>query len=161
MDGIVHGQVPVVGFFHAVGLEADVQLGHVDVLGVGERSEHGDLVKAIEETGAKPVKQSQLEQFANVGLVPVFDDDIVAGVGGHYDEAAAGVHRLLVAIVKNPLVEEEVEPVEHLHVGLVDLLEHVHGVGIDREIVGHDGEEAIHADGAAVGGHVHGDHLQA
>ena len=32
---------------------------------------------------------------------------------------------------------------------------------VDREVVGHDGEEAIHADGAAVGCHVHGDHFQA
>ena len=34
-------------------------------------------------------------------------------------------------------------------------------MGVDREVVGHDGEEAIHADRAPVGRHVHGDHLQA
>ena len=32
---------------------------------------------------------------------------------------------------------------------------------VDREVVSHDGKEAIHADRAAVGRHVHGDHLHA
>ena len=65
----------------------------------------------------------------------------------------------MVSVVKNTLVEQEVKSVEYLHVCLVDFLKHVHGVGVDREVVGHDGEEAVHADGAAVGSHVHSDHF--
>ena len=98
-----------------------------------ERMEHDRLVDPVQKLGEEPGLQRLLHRIANLLLAaPLLGDlldRLAADVAGHHHDCVREVDRVAEAVGEPAIVEHLQEHVEHVAVGLLDLVEQNHRVG--------------------------------
>mmetsp|Transcript_33134 Transcript_33134/g.72240 ORF Transcript_33134/g.72240 Transcript_33134/m.72240 type:complete len:942 (-) Transcript_33134:128-2953(-) len=119
-------------------------------LQLGQLTEHDDLVETVKELGAEVVLQLLVHQ----GLDPIVAalltvlvqleaeaattllDHARANVGGHDDECVLEVDGATLGVGQTTVLENLQHHVEHIGMGLLDLVEQHHGVGTATDGLG-------------------------
>src|SRR5690606_19492258 len=113
---------------HAIELQLDDALK----LLLAERTEHDEVVDAIQELRAE--YPSQLTEHVRLHNLPVagssaLEDELAAHVRRHDDDAVPEIHHATLRVGQTTVIEDLEEEVEHLRMRLLDLVEQDDGVG--------------------------------
>jgi Protein of unknown function (DUF3170). len=110
-------------------------------LGLGQGLEQHDVVEAVEELGREALAERGQHRLAGFGLDLAVGGDAVqqvfrADVGGHDDDGVAEVDGVALGVGQPPVVEHLQQRVEHVRVGLFDLVQQDHRVGLAPDRLG-------------------------
>jgi hypothetical protein len=120
-----------------VGDPLDHQIHDLDHLDLGQLVEHHDLVDAVEELGT----EVGLQRLVDLGLHALVGDRLrrlgetdrrLAKIGGpevgrHDEDGVLEVHRTTLGVGQATVLQDLEQRVEHVGVGLLDLVEQHHG----------------------------------
>ena len=149
-----------------VGDQGDPLLGHTlagngehtagdlhDVL-LGQLTEHDDLVDTVQELGAEGMLQVGHDRLADTGeasllsFLPALFVAVKAQLGGgigdvpgahvgcHDDDGVLEVHPAALGIGDNAVLQDLQQDVPHILMGLLDLVEQHHGIGLTAHLLG-------------------------
>ena len=107
---------------------------------LGELVEVDDLVHPVDE-----LRPQEVLQGLHGPLLPLLIGGaaeahrarlgVAAGVGGHDDDRIFEVHRAAVGVGDPAVVQDLQQDVQHVGVGLLDLVEQHHGVGLAADLL--------------------------
>jgi len=129
---------------HAAEHLLEHDLGDLLDLVAAELTEDDDLIETIQELRAEVLLQLFIHQRSDAVVIGLFRigtgelkakttaallDHLRTDVRGHDDQGVLEVHRAALGIGQATVFQELQQQVEHIGVGLLDLIEEHHGVG--------------------------------
>ena len=139
---------------HALAGNGEHTAGDLHDVLLGQLTEHDDLIDTVQELGAEGVLQVGHDRLADTGeasllsFLPALFVAVKAQLGGgigdvpgahvgcHDDDGVLEVHPAALGIGDDAVLQDLQQDVPHILMGLLDLVEQHHGIGLTAHLLG-------------------------